>query len=155
VFGYLAWTVVYAQARLARCCAVTLGVAALRLGLLGAMAPGLGVLGAAWATGLALLAESGLYLREVVRHHGVGLAALWAQAWRPLAGVAAMALGLVLLGLGWTAGPTDWAGALRALGLAVPVGAMIYAGVVAALWLLAGRPAGAEADLLAMLRRGR
>jgi hypothetical protein len=36
---------------------------------------------------------------------------------------------------------------------AVGLGAAVYLIVLAALWLLAGRPEGPEADLLALLRR--
>jgi O-antigen/teichoic acid export membrane protein len=149
-FGYLAWTVVYARARMGTCFAITLGVALLRIVLLVALLPVLGVTGAAWATAASLAAESGLYLSEVVRRHGVRAADLLAIAWRPVVGVGAMAGGLVAMGLGWS---WDVSTAFRQLALAVPAGAVIYAGVVFALWRFAGRPAGAESDIMALLRR--
>ena len=40
------------------------------------------------------------------------------------------------------------------MGAAIVVGTAVYALALAVLWLLAGQPAGAEADMLALARRG-
>jgi hypothetical protein len=68
--------------------------------------------------------------------------------WRPVLTSAAMAAGLAGSGLGWTRDPAPLA-LIEAAGL----GSAIYAAVLLASWTLAGQPAGAETDNLALLRR--
>ena len=61
--------------------------------------------------------------------------------------VAVMAMTLWRIGLGWSDATSP-----LALAEACVAGAVVYAVVLVASWLLAGRPAGAEGDLIALLR---
>ena len=66
---------------------------------------------------------------------------------------AAMAAVMAASGFGWaTVGGPPWTLAAY-LGLACSLGAAVYAAVLLGLWTLAGRPRGAETDLLDALRR--
>ncbi len=153
VFGYLAWTVVYAHARLATCFAITLAVALLRIALMALLLTGFGVIGGAWATAASLLAESAWYLVRVVRDHGVPAKLLIMRVWRLVVGVGAMAAVLSACGLGWQPVSASATDAVAQLSLAVPLGGVVYAGTVFSLWFLCGRPDGAEADGVALMVR--
>jgi hypothetical protein len=63
-----------------------------------------------------------------------------------------MALLLWVLGLGWAAPPADAAAAMHSLLAAIPLGVVSFTLVLWLLWRGAGSPAGAEADLMALLR---
>ncbi len=67
--------------------------------------------------------------------------------WRPVLGAVVMAGALWLSGLGWT----DDTG-VQILAEAIAAGAIVYTAALWGSWWLAGRPAGAETDLLALLR---
>jgi hypothetical protein len=59
----------------------------------------------------------------------------------------------------WTAlhalgSPVDTAGAVSALALVVPAGALTYASCMLLAWSAVGRPAGAESQLLTLVRDG-
>jgi O-antigen/teichoic acid export membrane protein len=153
VFGYLAWTVVYAHARLSTCFAITLAAALLRIVLLVVLMPAFGVAGAAWATAASLGVESALYLVRIVRDHGVAVGGLLRCAWRTVVGVGAMIAVLYGYGLGWAPAPGSASDAVAQLSLALPLGAVVYAMTVSFLWFLSGRPGGAEADSFALMAR--
>jgi hypothetical protein len=68
--------------------------------------------------------------------------------WRPVLAAAAMAAVLAASGLGWTNDP-----GIIQLAEAIVSGAATYTTVLLGSWLLAGRPAGAETDVLTLLRR--
>ena len=90
------------------------------------------------------------------RHFAIRWTALAAETWRSAAATAAMAGVLAAAGLGQDAGQAGGATALALqLALATAAGAATYGGVLAGLWLLCGRPRGAEADALAWLARQR
>jgi PST family polysaccharide transporter len=78
--------------------------------------------------------------------------AIAARLWRPLVGATAMACVLTTAGLSWNQVATK-GGAIEQLAIGVPLGMVVYATVLAGLWLASGRPEGAEQDLLELLGR--
>ena len=148
VFGHLSQHLLSAHALLGRLVGITLVGAALRVGLLLALIPGFGATGAAMAAALAIGVEQGLMVATALRRFGIGVGGLAAQVWRPALAAGVMAVVLWVFGLGWA--PGDGLGSLTA---AVAVGAGVFVAGLAGTWLLAGRPAGAEADLLGLGRR--
>ena len=104
----------------------------------GAMA----IAGASLAVTLALLAVGASVIARVA---GVDAAAFLAPIGRPFAAAAAMFAVLRL------AAPQTGL-ALADLLIAVPLGALVYFGSIAALWVTAGRPAGAEAQAVQLLQ---
>ncbi|HEY8289372.1 MAG TPA: oligosaccharide flippase family protein [Acetobacteraceae bacterium] len=151
VFGQISLHLMSAHALLGRLVGITLAGGLLRIALLAALIPGFGLTGAAWAVGLSIAAEQALTLAVAFRHFGVSARSLAMHAWRPVGASAAMTLVLWWSGLGWQpAAHGDGAGALAT---AVMVGAAAYLASLLAAWWVAGRPAGPEADILAVLRR--
>ena len=67
--------------------------------------------------------------------------------WRPIVATGAMAAVLLAAGLGWQPLP------LALLPVAIAIGGAAYGLCLLALWLAVGRPAGAEADGLALLAK--
>jgi hypothetical protein len=89
----------------------------------------------------------------ISRHLHVSYRERIAVTWRPV--VSAVAMGAVVwMALHALGSPVDTAGAVAALALVVPVGALTYASCMMLAWSAAGRPAGAESQLLALLRDG-
>jgi len=149
VFGHLSLHLLSAHALLGRLVGITLAGAAVRVGLLALLVPGYGLAGAAIGVAAAVVLEQGLMVGSALRRFGVGAGAMMRLVWRPLLGAAAMAAVLVETGLGWSDDP-----GVSGLLAAVVGGGAVYGLVVLASWLLAGRPAGPETDLLTLLRRG-
>ncbi len=154
VVGMIGGAMMSAHARLRRMFWVQLLAVVVKLGLLLALVVPYGLLGAAVAAGLAAALEQLLILAVTLRYLRVGLGALLAATWRSMAAAAMMAAGMAAAGLGWTGGRLGDAGAALELAVAIPFGAALYGAAVLVGWLLAGRPAGPERDLAAMLRRG-
>lgn len=147
VFGHLSLHLLSAYGLLGRLVGITLVGAATRLGLLLLLIPVSGLAGAATAVAAAVLLEQVLTVATALRQFGVTAAALAREVWRPVLSIAIMATTLVAAGLGWT---NDTG--LTALVEAALSGAMIYAAVLLTAWRLAGRPKGAEHDVLRLLR---
>jgi lipopolysaccharide exporter len=106
--------------------------------------PAHGLHGVAWATliyswGLGIVATYVIFLRSTP----VTLSDVVSVCWRPILGCGAMSMALVALSV--AIGPqSTLAGHLLHLLSGVVVGATAYLATVAALWMVAGRPAGAE-----------
>ena len=133
---------------------ITLVGAAIRVVLLLLWVPEFGVMGAVLAAGAGAVAEYTAYLVVTIRKFRIAAIDFVRQLWRVALGCAAMSAVLAATGLGWSSGPDDSTLVLlRALAEAVALGAVTYGGVVLATWFAAGRPAGAEADLLELLRK--
>ena len=85
---------------------------------------------------------------RALRRFHVGVGALIRLVWRPVLAAAAMAAALAGSGLGWSDDHehrgTGGSGGCRRRG---------YVAALATGWIVAGRPAGAETDVLALLRR--
>ena len=148
VFGHLSQHLLSAHALLGRLVGITLVGAALRVGLLLALIPGFGATGAAMAAALAIGVEQGLMVATALRRFGIGVGGMAGQIWRPALAAGVMAVVLWVFGLGWAL--ADGLGSLTG---AVAVGAGVFVVGLVGTWLLAGRPAGAEADLLGLGRR--
>ena len=140
VFGHLSLHLLSAHAMLGRLVGITLAGAAVRVGLLLLLIPGFGLVGAAAGVAVAVVLEQALTVATAMRRFRVGIVAMLRGVWRPAVASAAMAA--VLAGLGLSSN----------LAAAAALGATIYATVVLAAWITAGRPKGAEADLLTLIR---
>ncbi len=148
VFGHLSLHLLSAHALLGRLVGVTLAGAAVRVGMLAILIPAHGLPGAAAGAAIGVLTEQILTLGTALRRFGVGTEALVQQVWRPVAAALAMAGIMAWSGLGWR--DQDGVGLLAQ---AVGAGALTYAAVLVGSWLAAGRPNGAERDVLALIRR--
>lgn len=153
VFGLIAWAILFSHAKLAICFRITLATAGTRVVLLALLLPSYGLLGAAYATAASILVDVSLQVMYVARHFNVPLGRLARQTWRCVAASALMAACVSGAGLGWVAIPptaieTGWQ-LLQAIG----TGVATYTAALMLLWLACGRPAGAEADMLAVLGR--
>ena len=144
VFGHLSQHLLSAHALLGRLVGIVLAGAALRVVLLLALIPGFGATGAAIAAAIAIGVEQGLMIATALRRFGIGFRGLLAQVWRPVLATGAMGVVLWGFGLGWAPGD--------GLVVGVVVGAGVFVVGLLGAWLLAGRPAGAEADLLGLVR---
>ena len=148
VFGHLSLHLLSAHALLGRLVGITLAGAAARVLLLAVLIPGFGLTGAATAAAISVVLEQAMTVVAALRRFNVSAGALFQRTWRPTLAAIAMAVMLTALGLGWS----DDAG-LSVLLEAIIAGAACYSGVLLAAWMLAGRPDGAETDVLATLRR--
>ncbi len=153
VFGLIAWAILFSHAKLAVCFYITVATAGTRVVLLALLLPSYGLLGAAYATAASILVDVTLQVRHVARHFHIALGRLAAHTWRSIVASAVMAACVWGLGLGWvplppTAAETGWQ-----LLQAIATGVAAYTMALLLLWLASGRPAGAEADMLAVLGR--
>lgn len=151
VFGMVAQTLFLAQGHMKASLAITAAATVLRLALLALLIPRLGLLGAALAAGAGIAVEQIVSAAWAMRRLGLsGPRDLAPQIWRITAATAFMAAALSQSGLGWCEM------GLGQMALAIALGAVVYVGALAGLWLLCGRPAGPEADAVALIgRRGR
>jgi lipopolysaccharide exporter len=153
VFGLVSATMFAAHALLPQVFSIGLGSVLLRVVLLVFFIGRMGLYGAAIAAAIAICVEQGLYVLLTMRQIALKLADLLHVTWRGLLATAAMATVLLRMGLGEHT-PEARPGALaQQLAVAVIVGAAVYTIVLLAAWFAAGRPAGAETDLLALARR--
>ena len=150
VFGHLSLHLLSAHAMLGRLFGITLAGAAVRVALLAVLIPFAGLPGAAVAAALATVMEQGLTVRTVLRQFQVQPALLIQATLRPVIATAAMAAILAATGLGWTNDTS-----VLTLAEAITTGAVTYAAVLLASWHIAGRPAGAETDIVRLLQRVR
>lgn len=150
VFGMVAQTLFLAQGHMKASLAITAAATVLRLALLALLIPRLGLLGAALAAGAGIAVEQIVSAAWAMRRLGLsGPRDLAPQIWRITAATALMAVALSQSRLGWCEM------GLGQMALAIALGAVVYVGALAGLWLLAGRPAGPEADAVALIGRRR
>jgi O-antigen/teichoic acid export membrane protein len=152
VFGTIGSVLLRVHGKMRLVLGIILAGAVLRVALLLALIPRFGLLGAGIAVACGLVFDHLLYLAMTLRGFAIALPALLGRLWRSVLATAAMAAVLLLSGLGGS-GPGPVVGTALQLVAGVAVGVATYAAVLAALWLAAGRPAGAEADLLRLARR--
>ena len=148
VFGIISASLFSAHAYLSVMFKVSLGSMAVRVGLLAWLVPAYGIVGAAVATGTGMFLEYGIYLVLTCRRFRIGGRAFLSRIWRTLAATAVMAAALYAVGLGFVARPGPAWLQLAVLGGASALGFAIYVAALAVLWFAAGRPRGAESDLL-------
>jgi O-antigen/teichoic acid export membrane protein len=148
VFGHLSLHLLSAHALLGRLVGITLAGAAVRVALLAFLIPRFGLTGAAAGAAIAVVLEQGLTVATALRRFHVDAQAIVRRIWRPVIAATAMAIVLSGSGLGWIDDPD-----LMHLIEAACAGTGVYATVLLGSWVLTGRPAGPETDVLAVLRR--
>jgi peptidoglycan biosynthesis protein MviN/MurJ (putative lipid II flippase) len=120
--------------------------------LLLALVPVFGLPGAAAAIFAATVVDLVLFLWIALPHIGVSMWRLASCALRPAIATGAMILLLWQLGMAWTLSPgQDPAQLCLDVGIRSGLGAICYAVVLAATWIAAGRPDGAERHVLTIL----
>ena len=144
--GHVSQHLLSVHGMLRRLSGLTLLGAVLRAVLLLILIPMLGLSGAAWAIGIAILIEQSLVVLTAAGRFNVRPVALLSVIWRPVVAAAAMAAYLAWLGLGWSPDVADWT--LGSLVAGIAAGALFYPPVVLGLWGLAGLPDGVERDAL-------
>jgi O-antigen/teichoic acid export membrane protein len=118
---------------------------------LAVLVPLRGVIGAAYATAVAALLTTPLFMLWLRRHVGTPLAEIGRRIWRPVCGA------LVMFGVTQVTLPayTPAMHGLVALGFLLAGAALavaVYAATVLLLWMLAGKPRGAEQILLGQIK---
>ncbi len=151
--GLIGGALLTARAKLKTLCAITTAAALLRGGLAITVTRHWGLTGIALGMGFSVLVENALLMRAACRDAGLPPTRPLAALWRPLAAALAMVLALKGAGLAWLPPPPAALDAATALLSASALGAAAFAAVLTGLWLLAGRPQGAETDALLMGRR--
>lgn len=108
----------------------------------------LGLIGAVMGTVATMIYNQVTFLGMAYRLLHVSPATLWRHVWRPLLGCGVMAA--VLIGLGLHRAWPEAAAGMLALEMVTgaAAGAASYGVVVLVAWVIAGRPNGAEADML-------
>jgi lipopolysaccharide exporter len=147
VFGHLSLLLLSAHALLGRLVGITVIGAVIRVALLTLLIPNFGLTGAAIGAAIAMALEQVLTVATALRRFRVDARAMIRRVWRPLFATVTMATMMAATGIGWSDDPN-----LFILLEAVAVGATTYAAVLLTSWILAGRPAGPETDVLALLR---
>jgi O-antigen/teichoic acid export membrane protein len=153
LFGLVSSTLFSAHALLREMFGIGLGILVLRVALLVFFIARFGLYGAAVAAAIAITTEQSLYVWLTIRHFALSLSDLLRTTWRALLATGAMAVVLSRTGFGWQTVAANPATLVRQLLIAIGLGAAVYSAVLLAAWMAAGRPSGAETDLLALIRR--
>jgi lipopolysaccharide exporter len=153
VFGLVSATMFTAHALLPQVFSIGLGSVVLRVVLLIVFIGRYGLYGAAIAAAIAISVEQGLYVLLTMRQIALTVADLIHVTWRGLLATTVMAGVLLRLGLSEHVAGARPAALIQQLLVAVIVGAAVYTSVLLAAWFAAGRPAGAETDLVGLVRR--
>lgn len=151
--GLISASLLNAYAMLRGVFAAQLAAIAVRIPLVTLFVIRMGLPGAAIGTIVGAVVEHSLYLGMALRCLHLNLADLFRHIWRYLIATGAMAAALLGCGFGWSQMPDEPILLTANLLSAVPFGAAVYGAVVAALWLAAGCPPGAERDMFDMGRR--
>jgi len=122
--------------------------AVVRVVLLAALIPGFGLSGAAAGAAIAVILEQALTVATALRLFQVSPGRLARRVVRPALAAMAMAGVLAVSGIGWSGDRS-----LIALVEATASGVVVYTAVLLASWIVAGRPEGAENDVMALARR--
>jgi O-antigen/teichoic acid export membrane protein len=111
-----------------------------------------GALGAAWATlaGVALMVALDLFL--CLRLLSLSIIPVLVATWRPLISGALMLAAVAALETHWR--PSSMTDSILLLCACIMVGAVIYSASLSLLWMMAGRPHGAEYHLVTLLKGG-
>jgi O-antigen/teichoic acid export membrane protein len=153
-FGFVCSTLLRAHGLMRLSFRISIVSVPVRIALLLILMPMGGI--AITALGIAVAAVLGRIGTLIVtfRHFGIRFAELGQRVWRAAIGLCVMCGVLWWSGLGWTLAPPHSAVAC-ALQIAAAIGAaaIAYGGTVFTLWLLSGRPAGAETDSMDLVAR--
>lgn len=142
----------YAHALMQTAFRISIIVTTLRVLLCIGLVQNLGLIGVVIAVVLTDALDQALSLWVACRRFHIPARAVLARLWRPVLGSLVMAAAILLIGPGHRAPETDTIALIVALLAAVTLGAMVFVGSVAALWLISGRPNGAETDLWTLAR---
>ena len=112
-----------------------------------------GVVGGAVAAMGSFVVEETYYLVVTFRHFELRMMDLLRATWRPILATACMVGVLLLEGGAWAPAVGDLPLVLGGLALTVLSGAAAYAVSLTAIWVMAGRPEGAETYVLGMASR--
>jgi lipopolysaccharide exporter len=112
-----------------------------------------GIVGAAIASALTVLIQQIALTIAAFRRFAMRPAELLSRIWRCLLASTAMTAFLALSGLGWARDVSGVSASLRQLFTTSGAGAIVYIGVLLALWLASGKPNGPETDVLELIRR--
>ena len=153
IFGTLSTELLTAYAALKPQFWVQVSAILLRIAAIAGFAARFGLTGAAIGMSLSLIIENLWYTALALRHLRLRAVDLLTHTWRGVLATLGMAGGLVFLGLGWTTVTGPGVEVAGALCTAVAAGAAIYGALLLLIWLVAGRPAGAERDVWMLLRR--
>lgn len=145
VLGHLSQHLLSAHALLGQMTGITLFAAAVRIVLLLCLIPTWGLAGAAAGAAISIVGEQLAIIALALRRLRITLRQLARHIWRPALATAVMTGLLTASGIGW--------GNETNLLTASSLGTLTYCATLAAIWFAAGRPAGAEADSLAFIRR--
>ena len=149
IFGIVGGTLLVAQGLMRQIVAITAAAAVSRVALLIVGITMYGLVGAAVAAGLSLLIMQGVVLRLTLHRVGLSFAALGSRLWRPAVAVGAMVAVMHACGMAWTpATSPTLLPSLLDLCERSAVGAVVYVAAAAGLWVLSGRPDGAERHVL-------
>jgi O-antigen/teichoic acid export membrane protein len=129
-----------ARAPLRQLCGILAAALLVRLALLLWLTGTMGLTGAAIAVGVGMVLEAALLVGIVAHRLHLSLTAVVQVVARPLLACLVMALGVVLLNGGGSPA--------RILLTGVPLGMASYGATLLLAWWAAGRPAGAETDLM-------
>ena len=152
VFGMISSTLFRAYGRMRTTFAVVGTALVLRILLVGLAVQQFGLVGAAWAAVISIILEQAANIVVTFRGFDLRLSDLLRQVWRPLCASAVMAAMLAWTGFGWRPFPREPQQVVVYLLVAAMTGAMVYGASLLAFWLASGRPAGAESDLLTVVR---
>jgi lipopolysaccharide exporter len=145
--GNISATLFSAYAMLSTTFWVALGAGLARAGLLIVLLPGGSLVTAAAIATTVAACEQAVMVTIALRRFHVSPAALGRALWRSVLAAAVMAAVLVRLGLGLAPAPAaPWHHLLAT----IAAGALVYTAALGLAWLAAGRPDGAERDLLTL-----
>jgi lipopolysaccharide exporter len=153
LFGAISTCLFQAYGQLRLMVGIRAGLVVLRLALLALLLPFYGLVGAALAVAISMVAEQTALSVMAFRQMGASvLRELVPMLWRCVVAVAVMAGTLTVTGLGWGG---DFTAVNPYLGLfgTSALGAAIYTASLIGLWFASGKPNGPEADVLDMTRR--
>ncbi len=153
LFGNVSIALLNARAMLRTILLIAASAAVLRLPFLLLLIPAYGLTGAAIGVAAVMAAEQCALMAVALRQLRLPFRTLLARVTRPLLASLLMALALWASGLGWAPPPADAARALWLVLGGVGLGAVTFTVALLTLWVLAGRPAGAETDLMRLMRR--
>ncbi|MCO6415242.1 oligosaccharide flippase family protein [Siccirubricoccus sp. KC 17139] len=153
LFSNIGQALLSSQARMRQLCGIFVVGVAVRLGLMALLIPAFGLVGAAVAACAGFLLDSALMLRASARMLRIPVATILGGCWRPSVAALLMAAALWAAGYWDLTMPGGTMAALSWLLGAIGLGVAVFATAMALLWYGAGRPEGAEADLLRLLGR--
>ena len=152
VFGVLGFHLLSAHALLGSIFRIMLAGAVIRVAMLAVLVPPFGLIGAAAAAAASTLMEQAIYIIVTFRTFHVRIRDLLGHVWRSLLATAAMVGVLATTGLAFS--PSLYLVLRPGVHLLIAgiVGSFTYAAIILLSWRASGRPPGAEADMLTLLR---